>query len=63
MKNIRTVRQLNEALGVHYGESYGLCQFYLNVKDDKGGQWVPDTKLVKDLVVACWKRGLLKFGY
>ena len=67
MKNIRTVRQLNEALkeglGVHYGESYGPCQFYLNVKDDKGGQWVPDTKLVRDLVVKCRERGLLKFGY
>lgn len=67
MKNIRTVKQLNKALkeglGVRYGERYGLCQFYLNVKDDKGGQWVPDTKLVKDLVVACRKRGLLKFGY
>lgn len=67
MKNIRTVKQLNKALkdglGVYYGEKCGRYEFYLNVKDDKGGQWVPDTKLVRDLVIECRKRGLLKFGY
>lgn len=44
MKKIRTVKQLNEALkdglGVYYGEKCGHYEFYLNVKDDKGGQWV-----------------------
>lgn len=67
MKNIRTVKQLNEALKdglcVYYGEKCGHYEFYLNVKDDKGGQWVPDTKLVRDLVIKCRERGLLKFGY
>lgn len=29
----------------------------------KGGLWVEDTKLVRDLVVKCRKCGLLKFGY
>lgn len=67
MKNIRTCEQLAKALKdgllVKRGEKYTHYIYKMHIEDTKGGLWVEDTELVRDLVVKCRKRGLLKFGY
>lgn len=67
MKNIRTTKQLNNALKnglrVGYGDKYDRWNYRSNIIDMKGNKWVEDTNLIKDLVVKCRERGLLKFGY
>lgn len=67
MKKIRTCRQLADALKdgllVKRGARCGMCTYKMHIEDMKGGLWVEDTKLVRDLVIKCRERGLLKFGY
>lgn len=67
MKKIRTCKDLNNALKdglrVKLGVRCGMCTYKVHIEDMKGGLWVEDTKLVRDLVVKCRERGLLKFGY
>lgn len=67
MKKIRTCKQLANALKdgllVKRGERYRMCTYKMHIEDTKGGLWVEDTELVRDLVVKCRERGLLKFGY
>lgn len=67
MKTIRTCKDLNNALKdglrVKRGERRGLCTYKMHIEDTKGGLWVEDTVLVRDLVTKCRERGLLKFGY
>ena len=67
MKTIRTCKDLNKALkdGLKVGRGVrcGVCTYKMHIVDVKGGLWVEDTKLVRDLVEKCRQRGLLKFGY
>lgn len=68
MKNIRTTKQLNDALkkGLIVGavpKFYGDSWYYtMNIVDMKGNKWVEDTDSIEDLAVKCKERGLLKFG-
>lgn len=67
MKKIRTCQQLANALKdgllVKRGEKYTKFIYKMHIEDTKGGLWVEDTELVRDLVVKCRERSLLKFGY